>query len=429
MARKKLTCEEVKKIIELESNGDCCLLSETYNNSKEKLKILCKCSSTYFCTLTNFMKSQKQCKRCGIELRIKQKRESIEEVRKVVSDGGCELISKEYLNNHTKLKFKCKCGNVFESTLLHFKKGKKQCNECSQRSTHEWREAEKIFYSYGYSVYEPQKYKSIKTNLDAMDKDGYKYKICLDRIRNNIKPRRFHVNNPFTIENIKLWMELEMPEYELLSDEYTHNSHKLELKCDKGHLFNTSWNDLKDGHLCSTCYGNKKLSNSDFDKRLIDLYNGEYERLSGYKNFSKKIKLLHNKCATEYYTTPSVILRGFGCPSCNESKGEKQISKWLETSQISYKPQITFDGLIGVKGGNLSYDFYLPELNILIEYQGQYHDGTVSNQTEEDFKKQQEHDRRKREYANDHNIKLLEIWYWDFDNIETILNNYITQAK
>lgn len=27
----------------------------------------------------------------------------------------------------------------------------------------------------------------------------------------------------------------------------------------------------------------------------------------------------------------------------------------------------------------------------------------------------------KRQYAKDHNIKLLEIWYWDFDNIENIL--------
>ena len=34
----------------------------------------------------------------------------------------------------------------------------------------------------------------------------------------------------------------------------------------------------------------------------------------------------------------------------------------------------------------------------------------------------EKHDKRKREYAKDHNIKLLEIWYWDYDNIEEILN-------
>ena len=30
--------------------------------------------------------------------------------------------------------------------------------------------------------------------------------------------------------------------------------------------------------------------------------------------------------------------------------------------------------------------------------------------------------KEKREYAKNHNIKLLEIWYWDYDNIEEILN-------
>lgn len=41
--------------------------------------------------------------------------------------------------------------------------------------------------------------------------------------------------------------------------------------------------------------------------------------------------------------------------------------------------------------------------------------------TKKDFEKQLEHDRRKREYAKQHNIKLLEIWYYDMDNIEDIL--------
>lgn len=38
-----------------------------------------------------------------------------------------------------------------------------------------------------------------------------------------------------------------------------------------------------------------------------------------------------------------------------------------------------------------------------------------------DFERQLEHDKRKREYAKQHNIKLLEIWYYDIDNIENIL--------
>ena len=75
--------------------------------------------------------------------------------------------------------------------------------------------------------------------------------------------------------------------------------------------------------------------------------------------------------------------------------------------------------------GNLSYDFYLPKYNLLIEYQGEFHDGSAGKYSRINIKKQQEHDRRKKQYAKDNNIKLLEIWYWDYDNIEKILEKII----
>src|SRR5690606_37105179 len=101
---------------------------------------------------------------------------------------------------------------------------------------------------------------------------------------------------------------------------------------------------------------------------------------------------------------------------------EDRISQYLIQNNINYIAQKTFDDLKGIKGRLLSYDFYLPEYNLLIEYQGEFHDGSGSkNYTRANLQKQQEHDKRKREYAQKHNIKLLEIWYWDFDNIESIL--------
>jgi len=51
------------------------------------------------------------------------------------------------------------------------------------------------------------------------------------------------------------------------------------------------------------------------------------------------------------------------------------------------------------------------------------HDGNVGKKAQplSKLKIQQEHDRRKREYALYNNINLLEIWYWDFNRIEEIL--------
>ena len=77
---------------------------------------------------------------------------------------------------------------------------------------------------------------------------------------------------------------------------------------------------------------------------------------------------------------------------------------------------------MGLRNGLLSYDFYLlSPYNLLIEYQGNFHDGSSGDYSCENLEQQIEHDKRKREYAKNHNIPLLEIWYWDFDNIEEIL--------
>jgi DNA-directed RNA polymerase subunit RPC12/RpoP len=115
------------------------------------------------------------------------------------------------------------------------------------------------------------------------------------------------------------------------------------------------------------------------------------------------------------------------CPHCKESKGEKKIREWLEKYNFKFSPQKKFKGLIGTGGKNLSYDFYLHNLNLLIEYQGEFHDGSGRKYTQTNLENQQEHDKRKRDYALKNNIDLLEIWYRDFDNIENILNTYIKQ--
>jgi hypothetical protein len=121
----------------------------------------------------------------------------------------------------------------------------------------------------------------------------------------------------------------------------------------------------------------------------------------------------------------------FRCPECQYSKGEERISKYLIKNSINYISQKIFDVLIGLGGGNLSYDFYLPQLNLLIEYQGEQHKKYMPgfHKSKKDFEKQQEHDRRKREYAKKYGIRLLEIWYWDFDNIEEILDKELNQLN
>ena len=188
------------------------------------------------------------------------------------------------------------------------------------------------------------------------------------------------------------------------------------------------------------------------DENLLHLWSDKNKR-SPYEYAPQSNQYAYFKCPESihndvYRKIQSSNKYNFRCPECDYSKGEERISNYflnlefikirdedykildnLFTEQYKYfVPQKKFDGLIGMGNGLLSYDFYLPNLqyNLLIEYQGKQHDRYLPgfHKSKKDFLTQLEHDKRKREYAQKHNINLLEIWYWDFDNIEKILDEY-----
>lgn len=125
-----------------------------------------------------------------------------------------------------------------------------------------------------------------------------------------------------------------------------------------------------------------------------------------------------------FYQTPGAHLgkRTHGCPICNESKGEKEIRKFLIKNNINFINQKTFPGCVDTR--NLLFDFYLPELNLCIEFNGIQHYKIINifggnNRFEEQLKK----DKIKVGYCKNNNIQLLAIRY--DENIESVLREYI----
>ena len=115
---------------------------------------------------------------------------------------------------------------------------------------------------------------------------------------------------------------------------------------------------------------------------------------------------------------------------CQKSTGEYSILRYLDKNNIDYEYQKRFNDCCGTGNKPLSYDFYLPNQSLLIEYQGQQHYYPVNIYGgEEKFEIQQEHDRRKREYAKSNGYNLLEIPYYDYDNIEKILDKALSTSK
>lgn len=204
-------------------------------------------------------------------------------------------------------------------------------------------------------------------------------------------------------------------------EEYTSQNTKILVRnklC--GHTWSALPNNLMKGSTCPIC-SNHYVDNEIFLEKLSKVTDTIIP-LEKYISTNNKILCLCSICKNKFHTYPEKLLQYRGCPFCGISKGESLINKLLNNYNIRYERQKKFDNLRGIKNGKLSYDFYLPDYNLLIEYQGEFHDGTADIQTDSDFNIQQEHDKRKREYAKEYGIELLEIWYWDYNKIEKILN-------
>ena len=71
----------------------------------------------------------------------------------------------------------------------------------------------------------------------------------------------------------------------------------------------------------------------------------------------------------------------------------------------------------------MPFDFYLPDYNTCIEYDGELHYKAVDYFGGDDALMNTKcRDEIKTQYCKENNIKLIRIPYWEFDNIEEILN-------
>lgn len=108
-----------------------------------------------------------------------------------------------------------------------------------------------------------------------------------------------------------------------------------------------------------------------------------------------------------------------------KSKGEEKIEQYLNSKSIEYIPQKKFIDLVSDKDKLLPYDFYLVNKNIIIEFDGKQHDEYIPyfHKTKKAFEESVKRDKLKDKYAKDNRIKLIRIKEFDYENIESILDN------
>jgi len=224
-------------------------------------------------------------------------------------------------------------------------------------------------------------------------------------------------------EFIKTVEKFHGKKYDYSLVEYIDSTTNVKIICHVHGVFEQIPKNHRIGHGCPKCVHNYKLTLNEFIKRSKKIHGEKYNySLVKYKNMYTKVDIICKKHGIFKQIPDNHIRKKYGCPKCNESKGEKEIRNILEKSKIIFESQKRFKECKNINV--LPFDFYLPKENICIEFDGKQHFRSVDIWGgKKEFKNIQKRDRIKNEYCKNNNIRLLRIKY--DDSIEEKINTII----
>lgn len=397
------------------------------------------CKHEYNITPSNAL-FNKGCPKCANQCISERSSLPLEKILQMIKENSpnVEMIG-EYINATTKTLFLCKiCGKIFETKPTNVCHGS-GCKSCKlkiantvRRITHK-QFLERIAGTKNPDIEIIGEYINSSTKIECL------CKICKEiyfALPNEISKGRGHrkcsaikkgLENRIKHSDFLLRMKEINDNIEFLS-EYQGSDNKIDCHCKIcGHNWSCYPGNLYKGAGCPKCAdirGGIKRRQRQAKKYVSEITKLNISLVEEYIDCYSPIMHQCNYCNCQWKIDPhSVLTDGTRCPSCYGSNGEQKIGAFLSLNNFSFVGQKTFKGLIGINGGLLSYDFYLPILKIAIEYQGKQHCEPIDYfGGKEKYLQQKEHDYRKRQYAKEHNFKLIEIWYYDFKNIEEILS-------
>lgn len=366
-----------------------------YINSSSKILVRCKVDEyEWYATPSALLRGQ-GCPKCKTNNEIIRRTYTNDYVVKLLEQTYPNIVMLEkYKGHNVKIKFKCKvCGMEWYAMPTQVLHGKWLCPKCTKESRRQ-----KLAYDFNYvkneietnisekigtqlKVLECEEYKTVNSKLTIIDVEGYKYFMSYKEALNTANRRscflRFHHSNIYTIYNLNLVFEKIGFNWRCIEgQQYINYKTKLILK------------NLDNGQTC------ERSTNTIF------------------ANFRK------GKMA---FSTSTMSI------------GEHIVYDYLTKNQFEFIYQYSFDDCKYIN--TLSFDFYLEPCNLLIEVQGEQHyqpvcfGGISKDEAIHKFKIQQIKDNIKREYCKNKNIQLLEIPYWDYKNIEQILESRLLKQS
>ncbi len=194
---------------------------------------------------------------------------------------------------------------------------------------------------------------------------------------------------------------------------YINTKLKIDIICPVHGDYKQTPNKHLNGSGCPKCVGKFKTTN-DYINEVKKVHNNKYDySLVNYINSISKIKII---CPVhgEFEQKSNIHLRGNGCSKCSLSKGEIKIEEYLRLNNFIFFVQKRFKNC--KNKNSLPFDFYLPDHNICIEYDGEQHYKSINYfGGDNSFNNTKLNDAIKTKYCLDNNIKLIRIPYTEKD--------------
>lgn len=213
-------------------------------------------------------------------------------------------------------------------------------------------------------------------------------------------------------EVLKSFREIHKDEYRYTPESYTLLETPMEMFCSKHGRFEQTPKSHRKGSGCPEC-GRERISElrtlswEEVLTSFREVHRDEYEyNEHTYTKTQEKMEMICKKHGV-FLQTPMTHKQGKGCPVCNSSTGEKEITHLLNDLGIEFEHQKTYKEL-----GRKRFDFYIPSINTIIEYNGiQHYEIKDFFGGERGFKTLVKNDKIKKQYCLDNGINYEVIKY------------------
>lgn len=378
---------------------------------------------------------------------------SFQYATEIFKEKGYEIISKEndYQNASTKLQYICpkhREKGIQSITTYHLKDGRgcyycgRERNEASRRMIFDYESDKQITESKGYEYVTTRR----DGNLVVIDCICPKHReLGIQTIRYNNMKRdgqkcQYCRNKNLPDWYIKKLLKEQHPEFILL-DTYKNFTTVNEYVCTiHNRKFKTTAQRILQGHGCYEC-GLAKLSEGNMlsDEEVQNMVNYINPNLklikyNGVVNESTWLCTEHHQEFNRTFT--SIVTFNKGCPECNKLNRqgwkEEHVCQMLEDWGFKITRQKKLEGCEDKRP--LPFDCYLDDFNVAVEYDGEGHyyplrfRGLDDKKALTSFHSTQKHDRMKDIYCCNHNIPLIRIPYYKYEDLEDFLFDQLIQV-